>query len=225
MMLSLALLLGTMSCLSDAAAPTSLNTSLPQNTYVGLGCNESNFYGEDITSNFVAMEENVFCEGDLSPGQAEASYGKYISTCNDATKTVMFKWYDCSTTDCSICDDSKLRRTWVTPISVWDQPTEETCFDVEISNGGNLFRRRTNPKRYTTTMSYRFMEDPSIYANIIVENSCISNSLASSSIDTLQLKPMSSFKWDRWLYAGLAVGFAVIFLERYFATQREKGRS
>mmetsp|Transcript_3805 Transcript_3805/g.6279 ORF Transcript_3805/g.6279 Transcript_3805/m.6279 type:complete len:96 (+) Transcript_3805:3-290(+) len=95
-MLSLALLLGTMSCLSDAAAPTSLNTSLPQNTYVGLGCNESNFYGEDITSNFVAMEENVFCEIDKFPGLSEAFIGKYIATCNDAEETVEFEWFQCN---------------------------------------------------------------------------------------------------------------------------------
>ena len=219
-----------------AEAPKSMNNNGSfYQIYDESGCKESNFDGEEVTiTSLVAMEDNMFCEGDISSGQVEASYGKYITTCNDAKQTVMFKWYDCSTADCSICDEGKLRsrRTWITPISVWDEPTEETCFDVEISYGGNnlfshrdnnLFQSRNNPK---TTKSYRFTEDPSIYAQVIVENSCISKSLASpSSINTLQLKPMSSFEWDHWLYAGLAVGFCAIFLERYFANQREKGRS
>ena len=83
MRLSLALLLLLSTSASDAAAPKSLNTSVPQNAFTGLGCNESNFYGEDITSSFVAMEENVFCEGDILPGQEEAYIGKFTTTCND----------------------------------------------------------------------------------------------------------------------------------------------
>ena len=157
------------------------------------------------------MEENVFCEAAVSPGQAKTTYGKYITTCNDEEKTVMFECYGCNTADCSICDESLLRRTWVTPISVWNDPTEETCFEVDVL-------LPYEPTWNNTAMSYRFAEDPSIYANFIVENSCISISLALASINTLQLQPISSYDWDQWLYVGLAIGFAVIFLERYFAT-------
>ena len=210
-MLSLALLLGTMSCLSDAAAPTSLNTSLPQNTYVGLGCNESNFYGEDITSNFVAMEENVFCEIDKFPGLSEAFIGKYIATCNDAEETVEFEWFQCNSTDCSVCDETTPMVTWVTPISTYEKPaTEETCFDMKMLPP---YSQLVN----STAMSYRFTVDPSPYTQILVENSCISAALSSDSMgdSTPTLQSTSAGEWIglkiRWFYAVACVGFAVLF--------------
>ena len=103
----------------------------------------------------------------------------------------------------------KLTQSVVAPISVWDDPTEETCFEVDILPP-------YEPTWNTTSISYRFASDPSVYANLIVENSCIS--ISSASINTLQLIPISSYDWDRWLYAALAIGFAVIFLENYFRT-------
>eukprot|EP00985_Skeletonema_marinoi_P006097 scaffold2645_cov96-Skeletonema_marinoi.AAC.4 len=127
------------------------------------------------------MEDNVFCVG----GVSEAFHGKYTTTCDDDEKTVMFRWHDCNTTDCSICDGEEtiLSGTWVTPLSVWDAPTEETCFDADMLPP-------YDPSWNTTTMSYRFIDDPSTYASIVVENSCISKSLALAggiSIVSLQL--------------------------------------
>ncbi len=188
-----------------------MNSSLYYRVYDETGCNESSFYGKEvIITSLVAMKENVFCVVNVSPGQSKATYGKYITTCNDADKTALFKWYDCNTTDCSICDENLPVSRWVTPISVWDDPTEETCFGVDILPP-------SEPTRNTTSMSYRFDDDPSMYASLIVENSCISRSLASS-INTLPLISISSYDWDRWLYAALAIGFAAIFLESYFRT-------
>lgn len=197
---------------SSSDAPT-MNSSLYYQVYDETGCNESSFYGKEVSiTSLVTMKENVFCEINLSPGQSKATYGKYIATCNEADKTVLFKWYDCNTTDCSKCDENLLR-AWVAPISVWDDPTEETCFEVDILPP-------YEPTWNTTSISYRFASDPSVYASLIVENSCISISVASASasINTLQLIPISSYDWDRWLYAALAIGFAVIFLENYFRT-------
>mmetsp|Transcript_21169 Transcript_21169/g.34672 ORF Transcript_21169/g.34672 Transcript_21169/m.34672 type:complete len:214 (+) Transcript_21169:92-733(+) len=212
MMLSLALLLGAMSRLStsDAAAPKSLNSSVPQRTYLGLGCNESNFYGEDITSSFVVMEENVFCEGDLFPGVSEASYGKFFTTCNDAEKTVMFEWYQCNSTDCSVCDETTTSATWVTSIPDWDEPTEETCFDIEILPP-------YNPAFNFTAMSYRFADDPSPYTQILVENSCISTAMGGGSMgnSTPSSQPTSAGDWFAlnmcWFYVVACVGFSVLF--------------
>lgn len=208
------ILMPSLSSPAAAADAPSMNSSLYYQAYDESGCNESSFHGKEvIITRLVAMEENVFCEVDVSSEQADTTYGKFITTCNDAEKTVMFQWYDCNRADCSICDESLLHRTWVTPISVWDEPTEETCFEVD------LLPPYEPTWNTTIAISYRFTEDPSIYANVIVENSCISRTIASASasINTLQLQPISSYDWDKWLYMGLAIGFAVIFLERYFA--------
>ena len=71
-----------------------INNSIPQNTYVGLGCNESYFIGEQIKLNFTAMEENVFCEGDIFPGVDHAWFGKVTTTCNGSDETVILTAYD-----------------------------------------------------------------------------------------------------------------------------------
>eukprot|EP00985_Skeletonema_marinoi_P006093 scaffold2644_cov78-Skeletonema_marinoi.AAC.6 len=85
-LVTLALLLGTMSRLSSssaAAMPQSMNGSLTQMVFDGLGCNDSNLYGEDITTSLAVMEDNVFCVG----GVSEALHGKYTTTCDDDEKT------------------------------------------------------------------------------------------------------------------------------------------
>ena len=82
----------------------SMNSSLYYRVYDETGCNESSFYGKEvIITSLVAMKENVFCVVNVSPGQSKATYGKNITTCNDAVKTALSKWYGCNTTDCSIC--------------------------------------------------------------------------------------------------------------------------
>ena len=213
MLVTLALILGTMLRLSSssaAAMPQSMNGSLTQMVFDGLGCNDSKFYGEDITTSLAVMEDNVFCVG----GVSEAFHGKYTTTCDDDEKTVMFRWHDCNTTDCSICDGEEtiLSGTWVTPLSVWDAPTEETCFDADMLPP-------YDPSWNTTTMSYRFIDDPSTYASIVVENSCISKSLAlAGGISIVSLQLNSSGEWVNWFYVVVSVGLAVIFLDRWFAT-------
>jgi hypothetical protein len=214
MILSLALLLGTISRLSSSAAASlkSMN-SLRRFMYEGLGCNESYVFGEDITTSLAVMEENLFCEGDAYPGQAEASYGKFTTTCDDADKTVMIKWHSCNTTDCSICGETILSGTSVSPMSVWDAPTEETCFEVDVLPP-------YDPSWNATTMSYRFIDDPSTYTSIIVENSCISKSLALAGGNSIpSSKPSSSGEWvglnARWycVVASVSVGFALLLGE------------
>ena len=129
-----ALLLGTMSRMSSSATatPDTFVGSLAQNAYYGLGCNESNFYGVDVTTSLAVMVENTFCESDVFPGQNATDHGAYTTTCDDDEKTVLFTWYACNTTDCSDCvDPSVANGRWKTPMSVWDEPTEETCFEME----------------------------------------------------------------------------------------------
>ena len=208
-MLSFAALLGTISRLSSssaAATPQSMN-SLRRFMYEGLGCNESYVFGEDITTSLAVMEENLFCEGDAYPGQAEASYGKFTTTCDDDEKTVMIKWHSCNTTDCSICGETILSGTSVSPMSVWDEPTEETCFEVNVLPP-------YDPSWNATKMSYRFIDDPSTYTSIVVENSCISKSLAGGNSIPLS-KPSSSGEWVglniHWYYLVASVGFALLF--------------
>ena len=150
------------------SAPKSLNSSIPQNTYIGLGCDESRFASEDSTSGLVAMEQqNVFCES--NPRQdGQVNIGKIVTTCNDTDKTVLLQWYPCnSIEDCSEnnCGTTSIA-TMVTPISFWEEVTEESCFDVNLLPPFSTIMN-------STTMSYRFTEDPSPYAQIMVENSCI----------------------------------------------------
>ena len=124
----------------------------------------------------------------------------------------MIKWHSCSTTDCSICGETILSGTSVSPMSVWDEPTEETCFEVDVLPP-------YDPAWNATTKSYRFIGDPSTYASIVVENSCISKSLVLAGGNTIiSLKLTSSVEWVNWFYVVVSVGLAVIFLDRWFAT-------
>ena len=88
---------------------------------------------------------------------------------------VMFKWYDCNSTDCSLCDKT-IAFSWITPISLYDEFTEESCDGMEFrtlppySQGFNF-----------TALSFRFTEDPSPYTQILVEN-CYQKCIAVSQI-------------------------------------------
>ena len=213
MRLSIALFL-LLSTSAAAAAPNSLNSSIPQNTYTGLGCNESNFFGEDITSSFVAVEENVFCEGDIFPGQEEAYIGKFTTTCNDTDGTVLLQWYQCNSTDCSENCDTTSSATWVSPMSVWVEATKETCFDMNLLPPYSPLAQEMN----WTAISFMYTEDPSPYTQILVENSCISTYLSSDSMDsstTPSPQTTSSGEWVGlsvcWFYVVASAGFAVLF--------------
>ena len=207
-----ALLLCTMSSLSSSATatPDTFVGSIAQNAYYGLGCNESNFYAVDVTKGLVVLEENKFCESDVFPGQNATYHGAYTTTCDDDEKTVLFTWYACNTTDCSDCVDPSVASVrWKVPMSDLDEPTEETCFEMDMLPP-------YDPIMNFTSLSYRFTDDPSTYVSIIVENSCISKSLArgSTSGSTPSSKPSSSGEWAGlnvcWYYLVASVGFALL---------------
>ncbi|KAK1740854.1 hypothetical protein QTG54_008106 [Skeletonema marinoi] len=211
-----ALLLGMMSRMSSSATatPDTFVGSFTQMIFEGLGCKEDNFHERirievDITRSLVVMEENMFCESDVHntfSGQNYTQLGAYTTACDDDEKTVLFTWYACHTTDCSDCDDTISMR-WKTPMSVWDEPTDETCFEMDIQPPYDPI------VDLTEGISYRLTGDPSTHASIVVKNSCMSKSLARG--NTLSSKPSSSGRWVGlnvcWYYLVASVGFALYY--------------
>ena len=214
MVLPFVLLLGTMPRLSSSAAvaPMSTNSSLYQQLYFGKGCNESSFIGGAITTSLVVMKENVFCEGNANAGglgDQVLGYAKLISSCDNAEETVTVKWHQCNTTDCSECSpETELSGIWVFPLNVWDEPTQDTCFDADLLPP-------YDPALNVTALSYKYANDSSIFTDILIQNSCISKSLGG--VNTPSSKPASSDasgEWiglNAWNYLVVSVGFGLLF--------------
>ena len=191
-MLSFALLL--LSTSSSAAFPMAYKGYL---TGGSSGCNESNVFGEFTKLNATAMEENVFCDVDLFPGVGMVYPQKSVFNCNDAEKTVTVEQYDCYTPDCSVCNKD-IDRVYIQDISVYEQVTEETCFEIDFPPGYQNFT-------FSQVSSFKF-EDPSPFIQNLVEHSCLSTYVHSDP---------SSGEWVGvniffWSYVVTSVGFAAL---------------
>ena len=190
---------------------SSLSTSdafpVDSNAFTGFGCNESNFFGVITYVNTFAMEENVICVESQFPGAPFPVAQKNVITCNAAEKTVIFSAYDCYT-NCSVCIDDKPRLENVQNLSVYENVTNETCFEPKL-----LPAYADVP--YNNLTSFNNVMQSS---QVFVENSCISTYVGSNSVvgnNTPSLQPTSSAEWVGlnvfWFYVVAAtVGFAAL---------------